>query len=119
MDKSDVVFSQYIRLRDGQCKRCGLQLEVNSKGLPINLQCSHFKGRIKEATRFHPENADALCNECHLYFTQHPREHYDWQVKIKGETVVHNIIQIAGSYKKKNRQAEYELWSAKVKEMIK
>ena len=54
-DKADVVFSQYIRLRDMECKRCHSPVQVNDKGLPVTHQASHFQGRKKESTRFDEE----------------------------------------------------------------
>lgn len=45
-----------IRERDGKCVRCG-KTEY--------LQCSHFWARAISATRFDPDNLDALCYGCH------------------------------------------------------
>lgn len=118
IDKADKVFSQYIRLRDGFCKRCKSKVQVNSKGLPITHQASHFKGRGKEATRFDPENVDCLCSGCHFYFTGQPDEHYLWQIETKGQAAVDAIILRANGYKKKNRQAEYELWKTKLQKLL-
>jgi 5-methylcytosine-specific restriction endonuclease McrA len=65
IDQSDKVFSQYIRKRDGKCKRCGSLVQFNDKGLPITHQASHFFGRANEATRHDPDNVDCLCGGCH------------------------------------------------------
>lgn len=54
--KADKLFSQYIRSRDGKCKRCG-KTEY--------LQCSHFWARANSATRYYPANCIALCYGCH------------------------------------------------------
>ena len=40
IDKADKVFSQYIRLRDKRCMRCGSAVQFNEKGLPISLLTS-------------------------------------------------------------------------------
>lgn len=78
------------------------------------LHCSHFMGRGKEATRFCPENADALCYGCHQYFTSQPGEHYQWQVARKGQEKVDEIILLSNSYKKKDRKAEAAYWRAEL-----
>jgi hypothetical protein len=59
VDKQDQLFSKMIRERDAQCVFCG-------KGSDWQLQNSHFWGRGHKATRFDPENCDALCFTCHM-----------------------------------------------------
>ena len=108
---SDRLFSEYIRERDGwKCKRCRKQYD---KGIPnhrMALHCSHFQGRGKEATRFDPLNADALCYGCHQYFTSHPGEHMEWQVAQKGQDVVDALILRSNGYKKRDDKAEKAYW---------
>lgn len=113
IDKADRVFSLYIRTRDEwKCKRCMKQYTP-----PTNaLQCSHFVGRRKEATRFDPLNADALCYGCHQYFTSHPYEHREWQIAQKGEEVVEQLILYSNTYHKKDRESEYQYWKGKLLE---
>lgn len=67
-------------------------------------------GRGKEATRFEPLNADALCYGCHQYFTAHPAEHYQWQVSKKGQDVVDKLVLASNQYKKKDRKPEAIYW---------
>jgi hypothetical protein len=110
IDAADQWFSKYIRLRDKECRRCHSPVQFNDKGNPISHQMSHFQGRRKEATRFDPENGDTLCGGCHQYFTANPAEHYEWQVKIKGENVVNAIVVRSNSYKKKDRKLEAMIW---------
>lgn len=117
IDKADKVFSQYIRLRDGRCLRCLIPVELNSKGLPVSLQASHFQGRGKENTRFNEDNVCALCMGCHMYFTAHPGEHYQWQVKRLGQDKVDEIILWSNQYLKKDRQSQFLYWSQKLKEL--
>lgn len=69
LEKLDILFSQFIRLRDKTCQRCG-----GSGG----LQCSHFHGRRKRNVRWDEDNAVALCFGCHQYFTANPFEHTGW-----------------------------------------
>jgi hypothetical protein len=110
IDVADQWFSKYIRLRDGECRRCHSKVEFNDKGDPISHQMSHFQGRRKEATRFDPENGDTLCGGCHQYFTANPGEHYLWQVQIKGQQVVNAVIVRSNSYLKKDRKLQAMVW---------
>lgn len=82
------------------------------------LHCSHFQGRGKEATRFHPSNADALCYGCHQYFTSQPGEHRNWQVEQKGQEVVDEIILLSNSYKKRDDKAEAAYWREQLKTLL-
>lgn len=118
-DKADDVFSKFIRLRDMECRRCHSPVELNDKGLPISHQASHFQGRGKEATRFDEDNVDTLCGGCHMYFTSHPGDHYEWQVKIKGQKQVDVIIFRSNQYMKKDRQLAFIYWKTRLKELTK
>lgn len=118
IDKADKVFSQYIRLRDKKCLRCASPVELNSKGLPVSHQASHFQGRGKENTRFSEENVCTLCMGCHMYFTAHPAEHYLWQVDRLGEKTVKELILWSNQYTKKDRQSQYLYWKQQLKELM-
>src|SRR5438128_1920797 len=60
--KLDALFSNQIRSRDNwTCQRCGTKYEPPTSA----LHCSHFWGRANKATRYDPENCDALCYGCH------------------------------------------------------
>lgn len=62
---ADAAFSDYIRARAGyRCQRCGTQYKAKSNG----LQCSHNFSRRYYNIRFHPDNALALCHNCHNYW---------------------------------------------------
>ena len=63
--KADLIFSKYIRQRDGRCQKCGTDQ---------NLQCAHIISRGYKQIRHNLFNAIALCRGCHLYFTHHPIE---------------------------------------------
>lgn len=77
IDPADRVFSQYIRLRDGKCQRCGSLVQVNLKtGLPTSHHASHYFGRGKESTRFDPDNVVCLCMGCHRRWGSDEREDY-------------------------------------------
>jgi len=115
IDPADTAFSQWIRLRDRQCVKCGSPVRFNEKGLPISHQASHFKGRKKESTRFDPNNVDTLCWGCHSYFGSQPNEHYDWQVARKGQDMVDKLILASNLYAKRDRKSEAIYWKAKLK----
>lgn len=115
LDKADKVFSQYIRLRDKECRRCHSPVKLNDKGLPVSHQASHFQGRGKEPTRFDEENVDTLCGGCHMYLTANPAEHYAWQVNLKGQRAVDLIVMRSNTYIKKDRQMAYIYWSERLK----
>lgn len=115
IDPSDRAFSQWIRLRDMRCMRCGSPVTLNSHGLPISHQASHFQGRGKENTRFDPSNVDTLCGGCHQYLTANPAEHYEWQVKLKGQKAVDDLILKSNMYCKKDRESERIYWTVQLK----
>lgn len=114
IDAADTAFSLYIRTRDNwTCQRCGKQYTPPTSA----LHCSHFQGRGKEGTRFEPDNCDALCYGCHRYFTAQPGEHYQWQVKRKGQATVDRLILQSNTYKKKNRKDEKLIWTLALKDL--
>lgn len=62
--RTDQLFSQYIRQRDGECVykvKCYGHQDIKE------LHCSHFHGRARESTRFDPENCDSACRTCHAF----------------------------------------------------
>ena len=107
---SDKLFSQWIRIRDGRCLRCGSSVKFNNSGLPISHNASHFQGRGKENTRFNPDNVCTLCYGCHSYFTAHPAEHTLWQVERLGQKKVDEIVFWSNQYKKRDDKLEAMLW---------
>lgn len=117
IDKADMIFSKYIRKRDGKCRRCYSLVRYNDKGDPVTHQASHFQGRRKESTRFDEENVDCLCGGCHQYFTANPGEHYEWQVKIKGQKKVDEIILRSNQYYKKDREMAWMYWKERYKKL--
>jgi 5-methylcytosine-specific restriction endonuclease McrA len=70
MKKADRAFSLYIRERDGEC--------LADPPHAGNLQCAHLITRSYKAIRTVPENAVALCQKHHLYFTHRPLEWREW-----------------------------------------
>lgn len=114
LSPADRYFSQWIRLRDKACRRCGSRVKFNYKGLPITHQASHFKGRAKQGTRFEPMNVDTMCGGCHRYLTAQPDEHVEWQVKTKGQKMVDQIILQANTYHKKQYEIEKVYWKDRI-----
>jgi hypothetical protein len=101
-DKADEAFSLYIRTRDGwRCARCKRYFGENH-GL---LDCSHYWGRVKEGTRFDPDNCDALCKGCHEIWG-HGDVRYlyeEFKKKQLGEAGFKALMVRAHSYCKKDR----------------
>lgn len=114
IDAADHLFSQWIRLRDKECLRCGSRVKLNDKGLPVSHQASHFQGRGKENTRFDPDNVVTLCTGCHMYFTAHPAEHYQWQLERLGQKKIDGLILKSNLYRKKDRKLEAMYWRGKL-----
>jgi hypothetical protein len=115
IDAADKAFSQFVRLRDGECVRCHSKVKMNDKGLPVSHQASHFMGRGKESTRYELLNVDTLCTGCHMYFTANPSEHYMWQVERKGQKMIDRLILLSNTYKRKDRVLEAMFWKQELK----
>ena len=116
IDKADKVFSEYIRLRDGKCVRCGRQGE-GKQGI-VGLQCSHYYGRSRESVRFDSENADSLCFGCHQFWGSTDREAYrDFKLTQLGETLFNALRVRANTYQKKDRKMAHLCWSERLKEL--
>lgn len=105
IDEADKVFSQYVRLRDGRCMRCGSVVKKNDKGLPVSHQASHFFGRKAESTRFDPENVDTLCMACHVNWGGTNFEAYrEFKLKQLGQARFDALMVRARTIKKKDRK---------------
>lgn len=105
LDPADVVFSQYIRLRDMKCMRCCSPVQLNDKGLPTTHQCSHYFGRTRETVRFDPENCDTLCHGCHRFWEKEDREAYrDFKIKQLGQERFDRLVVRANLTGKKDRK---------------
>lgn len=107
-DKADNLFSRYIRMRDGQCVRCGRRGSGPDK--IGGIQCSHFFSRKKESVRFDPDNCDSLCFSCHEIW-EHEKmnrngdllDYGQWKFKQLGAKRF-NLLEIrAATHQKKDR----------------
>lgn len=119
IDPADTAFSQYIRLRDGRCVRCGSKVELNAKGMPITHQCSHYWSRGRESVRFEPLNCDTLCYGCHqLWGHGDQRDKYkEFKIKQLGDEGFKRLDIQAHSLKKKDRKLELIKWKQALKNM--
>ena len=88
---ADSWFSKCVRQRaNWRCEHCGTQYDTSSTG----LHCSHFHGRGNWATRFHPENARALCFGCHSKMGANPFEHTEWFTEQIGEGMFQILLDL-------------------------
>lgn len=115
LDPADKIFSQFIRLRDKECKRCHSLVQFNAKGMPITHEASHYFGRGKESTRYDVENVDTFCTGCHVQWGSEDREAYrDFKIKQLGENGFKALMVRANLPKKKDRKLDLMI----VKEML-
>jgi len=103
IDAADKAFSEYIRLRDGECVRCH-KLGAGDKGI-IGLQASHYFGRGAESTRFDPNNVDSLCWPCHIKWGSEQREEYrEFKVRQLGKNGFKMLTLASNLFAKKDRK---------------
>lgn len=75
-DATDAIFSDVIReAYDWTCAYYGTVFP-DRKGREV--QCSHFKSRGFNSTRWFPDNAVCLSAAAHTYLGRHPDEHTDF-----------------------------------------
>lgn len=70
--KADILFSKFIRLRDGECmfkQKCQAFRGRDHWNFE-ELQCCHFHSRGKESVRFDEQNCDSGCGKCHHWIDQ-------------------------------------------------
>ena len=78
---ADTKFSKWIMERDDyKCQKCG-------HGQERHLTCSHFWGRTRSSTRYHPDNCLTLCwMPCHVKWEKEKQGEYeDFMRKRLGE----------------------------------
>ena len=105
----DHEFRWAIRERDNwtcqggtrQCKG------ITYKPPTRRLQCSHFVGRAERHTRWDPENGDAQCGGCHMFFTAHPHDHTEWK-RSRMSPEAYDALVLRGHTTKKWTVAELE-----------
>lgn len=119
--KTDEMFSDYIRARDGWvCLAC-IEERGESKDYRFNsqgLECSHYWGRGHENTRFDPENCIALCYYHHRFSWGHGdkrQEYTDFMKKRLGDRDFELLMVRAHTTKKKDDKMDKII----IKELLK
>ena len=88
--KLDQITSWLVRgAHINKCHACEITLD------PKGLQCAHFVGRTKTATRYHLTNLLPACPKCNLY-----TPHHVWNLgkslnKIWGEDTTEEMLQLS------------------------
>lgn len=122
LTQADKHFSHYIRTKAGwKCERCHKQYTPPTTG----LQCSHFQGRAKLATRYEENNAFAHCAGCHTYFGANPYEFVEWAIDKLGIDTIDEIIRLSNMSikqlgyvnKKEFENHNSKKWLKKLKEL--
>jgi len=106
IDALDLMFSRYIRLKAGKCEYCGRY---------GRLECSHFIGRRKRATRWDERNVAALCHGCHQHLGENPAEHTEFFEKRLGSDELERMIIRANTPTKVDKEAIKEELKEKIK----
>lgn len=103
---ADKAFSNFIRSRANWCcERCGTQYEPNTRG----LQCSHHFSRRYYNIRYDPDNAVALCYNCHVYWYQKDiPEAYLWLEQKIGKAKIDRLIKLKNQPQVKQTQSELD-----------
>lgn len=78
MAQATDLHSKLVRRRDGRCMAVGAY-GVECKGV---LQCCHIIGRGELVIRTHLDNAVAMCQAHHRFFTSRPAA---WEVWVRSE----------------------------------
>jgi hypothetical protein len=115
---ADALWSECVRARDRQCRRCGLAGRPNHRGLRvIGLEAAHILRRGLGHTRTDERNGLALCSVDAKFFTEHPLEwepfvidqigydllrtlrlkarntaHVDWDAEVSRLTQIHDRL---------------------------
>ncbi len=116
--KSDILFSQYVRLKQGKCERCFSPVRFNDNGMPVSHDLSHFKGRRREITRFDEDNCSCLCKNCHRHLGENPDEHRAWMLKRLGEKRYNALVLRSSLHKKRDDAMDIITWKAMLKDII-
>lgn len=83
--KLDIIFSDLVRERaEWSCEFPGCN-KLFPEGETAGLDCSHIEGRRARGTRWHPDNAMAMCKFHHRYLGENPLFHADLVRKNLGE----------------------------------
>lgn len=90
ISKADEAFSLCVRLRANcTCERCGENFPPRAMK---HLHCSHNYSREYQQVRFHPDNAFALCKDCHKWFANHKMESTAWKNEMLGDQRLRTVF---------------------------
>lgn len=89
LDRCFKLHSSLVRERSNwTCERCHKKYEKGSQG----LHCSHVFSRAAAHTAFLPDNAFALCFNCHLYWWHsNPIEAAEWAESKLGQDTLDTL----------------------------
>ena len=71
-EHADQKFSELIRARDKVCVRCRWK---------PSSDCSHFFERDHSSTRYHVQNCDGVCRECHQFWHAHRADYKRFKIQ--------------------------------------
>lgn len=116
LSPADKAFSEFIRKRAGYCcERCGKQYEPKSQG----LQCSHHFSRRYHNIRFDPDNALALCYNCHVFWYQKDvPEAGRWLEEKIGKDKIDRLIALKNQPQVKHTQSQLDDIAEKYKRAL-
>jgi 5-methylcytosine-specific restriction endonuclease McrA len=109
IDKLDVLFSRYIRLRDRVCQRCGNGNTV--------LQAAHFISRAEKSIRYDEDNVCSLCMGCHSYLDGRPLEKVQFFEQRLGQPAYDYLLARRRNRVKPDRAAIQIYLKAKIREL--
>ena len=102
-NRLDKLMSQLIRERaDWVCESCRKDFKNNH----FYLDWSHYISRGEFHVRWHPNNGNAHCKQCHHEFGRCPGKHASWYRQHMGEgseRILHDYLE--------NRRKKMSKWS--------
>ena len=100
--KTDKDYSKYIRTKaNWKCEICSRN--------DIKLECSHWIGRRKEATRFHDMNCHCICFNCHKEEHEGKKTYTNWMLKKYGQKELDKLELLSNSYCKKDDKMQNQI----------
>lgn len=119
--KCDRLFSLIVRA-EGKCQRCGIPCSCpefpRSHTTGCRLTCSHdVVGRRYSWARTCEDNCSCLCYSCHYHLENHPVEHAEWIVGLRGDATVRAVRERANRTDKFDWAAEYERLVERAREL--
>lgn len=117
-DKYDDTFSEFIRLRDGCCMKCGKPGTETKAGMIGGLECSHIFSRSHTATRYDPDNAKTMCFKDHRWWHENPPDAVEWLKSIIGQQA-YDLLRYKANQVAKLKKWDKDHIRAELQEQIK